>query len=221
MGEAELIKASRTIVIKSVLIFYGDAASADLTEQIADDTQCHWNEPRAEVIIDDQLYGVLFDIQGKYMPDLEPEAVWYNDDPTLNFFRIEEYVEGNISFVDAIGCNTGYYKLENLLQTSTTAAHEYGHTLGLVHPKVLDVRGISVPRIMYPRGTICDPAYQYDPLAEINAPGGCLNPVYRRVLQEDIDELNLQKLDFNNKNKAVVGEFTSLYHAKHKVPSFQ
>ncbi len=102
-------------------------------------------------------------------PDLKPETVWYNDDPKLNFFRVEDYATGNISFVDAIGSNTGYLKLDNLLQTSTTIAHEYGHTLGCVHPQILDIRGGLEPAIMYPRGTICDPSLQYDPNAKMSA----------------------------------------------------
>ena len=49
------------------------------------------------------------------------------------------------------------FLVDNLKQTSTTAAHEYGHTIGLVHPDVLDLRGGRELGIMYPRGTICDP----------------------------------------------------------------
>jgi hypothetical protein len=121
----------------------------------------------------------------------------------------------NISFVDGIGSNTGYFKLDNLLQTSTTAAHEYGHTIGLIHPDNLDIRGKGIPGIMFPRGTICDPQFQYDPAAEPGKPGGTLNPQHRKVLQSDIEDLKLHRLFFNEKNRAIVGEFSSLYHEKH------
>jgi hypothetical protein len=213
MGEAELYTISQKLVIHSVIFFYGDAASKDLSLQIANDISTHWNEPAAKIRINNVLYDVQFDIDGIYEPDLDPEKVWYNDNPRFNFFRIENFATGNISFVDGIGCNSGYFLLDNLLQTGTTAAHEYGHTLGLEHPNKLDIRGQGVPGIMYPRGTICDPAFQYDPAAEPGQPGGTLNPKYRKVLVTDIEALKLHKLIFTN-SRAVVGEFSSLYHEK-------
>ena len=78
---------------------------------------------------------VFFDINGVYENDLTPEMIFENTNPRNNYFRIEEYARGNISFVDGLGSNTGYFKLENLLNNSTTAAHEFGHTIGLDHPR--------------------------------------------------------------------------------------
>lgn len=218
MGEAELHTITQQLVIHSVFFFYGDAATRDLSIQIANDIGNHWNEPKAKIKIGGNLYDVRFEIDGIYEPGLDPEKVWYNDNPRYNFFRIEEFAAGNISFVDGIGSNTGYFKLDNLIQTSTTAAHEYGHTLGLIHPEILDIRGKSTPGIMYPRGTIVDPEFQYDPNA---APGpghgGTLNPAHRKVLAGDIEDLKLHKLFFTN-GRAVVGDFSSLYHEKHRLP---
>ena len=150
--------------------------------------------------------------------DLDPEKVWYNDNPQLNFFRIEEYVMGDISFVDGLNCNTGYFKLANLLQTSTTAAHEYGHTIGLDHPDDLDIRGQQAPAIMYPRGTISDPHFQYDPNAIAGKTGGTLDPKFRKVTQADIDALRLHRLSFSEKGLASIGGFSSIYHEKHSPP---
>jgi hypothetical protein len=219
MGEAELNKRTHQLIIHSLFYFYGDAASEAVAIQIANDISKHWNEPKAEISIRNELYKLLFHIEGKYVPDLKPETVWYNDNPRFNFFRIEEYATDNISFVDGIGSNTGYFKLENLIQTSTTAAHEYGHTIGLVHPKELDIRGKGFPGIMYPRGTITDPHFQYDHRAAPGKQGGTLNPHYRKVLPSDIEDLRLHKLFFNEENRAIVGEFSSLYHQKHTLSS--
>jgi hypothetical protein len=214
LGEAELNRKAGILTIHSVFFFYGDAASHELSSKMAEDIAMHWNEPSAIVFIKDQEYRVQFEISAYYEPDLDPEKVWYNDNPRFNFFRVEEFAEGDISYVDEIGCNTGYLKLANILQTSTTIAHEYGHTLGLVHHEVLDIRGMGMPGIMYPRGTICDPALQYDVTAQPAAYGGFLNPVHRKVLQSDIDALMLHKLGFQN-GFAKLGEFSSIYHAKH------
>ncbi len=49
MGEAELIKRTHQLIIHSVFYFYGDAASAAISIQIADDISKHWNEPRAQI----------------------------------------------------------------------------------------------------------------------------------------------------------------------------
>jgi hypothetical protein len=215
MGEAELHKSTGELIIRSIFYFYGGAVTSPLAEQIAWDIQDNWNEPRASIIIQKVLYNVRFEIKGIFEPDLKPEKVWYNDDPKLNFFRIEKYAVGNISFVDGIGCNTGYFQLDNLLQTPTTAAHEYGHTIGLVHPKNLDIRGGIEPGIMYPRGTLCDSRLQYDPTAKAGAYGGVLDPKFRKVYLKDIENLALHKLDFNGQGLAKLGEFSSMYHEQH------
>lgn len=216
MGTAELQTSTRRLIIRSILYFYGGAADHQLAAQIAGDIAQAWNEPKGSVKIRGEWYDVFFDIEGICQPDLQPAAVWHNTDPRLNFFRVEEYSLHDISSVDGLGCNTGYFKLGNLLNHSTTAAHEYGHTLGLDHPKDLDIRGKGQPGIMYPRGTLCDPEYQYDPAAAAGGPGGTLNPFKRKVLAADIASLRLSRLVFDKRFSSVLGEFSSLYHQRHE-----
>jgi hypothetical protein len=215
MGEAELYTESHLLVIRSTLYFYGGAAGSDLALQIAQDVSDTWNKPDCTVKIRGEQCSIRFEIEGVFDPDLRPASVWHNTDPRLNFFRIEEFSLHDISSVDGLGCNTGYFKLGNLLNHSTTAAHEYGHTLGLDHPKVLDIRGKGQPGIMYPRGTLCDPDFQYDPAAAAGGPGGTLNPFTRKVLESDIAGLRLSRLSFDRRSLSVLGEFSSLYHQKH------
>jgi hypothetical protein len=175
-----------------------------------------WNEPKGKISWKKIHLQVTFSISAAFLPNILPTDIYQNTDPQNNYFRIEEFVHGNISFVDGIGSNTGYFKLENLYKGSTTAAHEYGHTLGLDHPTVLDLRGKGVPGIMYPRGTLVDAPYQYNPLgaAGDSSNGGTMHPRYRKVLEEDITSLKIKALDFYN-GKAVIGAFTSIWHPDH------
>ncbi len=215
MGEVELNKETQSIIIHSVIFFYGEAATEVLSNQVANDISTHWNLARGKAVIKGRSYDVLFNIEGVWAEMLTPEEIYENTNPRNNYFRVEAFAGTDISFVDGIGSNTGYFKLDNLLNNSTTAAHEYGHTIGLRHPPVLDIRGRGTPGIMYPRGTIVDPAFQYNPGAAPLEPGGTINPFTRKVLQEDIDNLRLHKLDFTSTGVAVIGDFSSVWHDKH------
>lgn len=213
MGEAEIDR--NILIVHSHVITYGEAADEQITEQIRDEIETMWNEPQATITLEQTSLQVIFKITAGLKASVSELEVLQNVDPRNNYFRIEEYAQGNISFVDGLGCNTGYFKLENLYKGSTTAAHEYGHTLGLDHPKDLDYRGKGVPGIMYPRGTLVDAQYQYDPSKPSGITGGTMHPMYRKVLVQDILNLKLHKLLFENK-KAIVGDFTNVFHWPHQ-----
>jgi hypothetical protein len=214
MGEAELNENSGELIIRSHIITYGNSATELLTGQVRHEIETMWNAPAGVTEIRKKKFTIRFIITAELKKDIEVLEIVQNTDPKNNYFRIEEFVHGNISFVDGLGSNSGYFKLENLYEGSTTAAHEYGHTLGLEHPHHFDIRGTGVPGIMYPRGTLVDAPYQYDPFKPAGVTGGTMHPMHRKVKQEDIDELKLHRLHFEN-GKAVVGEFTNVYHPDH------
>jgi len=219
MGEAELDLYRNTIIIKSNIITYGNAANEKVTEAMRDEIETMWNEPKGVIHIKGIAYNVAFRITAEFRRSIDVEEIYANTDPRNNYFSIEEFVNGNISFVDGLGCNSGYFKLENLYTGSTTAAHEYGHTLGLDHPADLDYRGKGVPGIMYPRGTLVDPEFQYDPAKPAGVTGGTMHPIYRKVFAEDIASLKLERLRFKNE-KALVGDFSNIFHLNHSQPGF-
>jgi hypothetical protein len=202
-------------IIVSHLVIYGHAASASLADLMREEIETLWNEPAATIRWKENSYRVSFRITASCEPGLQDIDIYSNLDARNNYFRVEEFASGNISFVDGLGCNSGYFKLENLYQGSTTAAHEYGHTLGLEHPTDLDIRGKGVPGIMYPRGTLVDPPYQYEPDKPAGTKGGTLCPIYRKVLPADIDNLQLHKLSFEN-GTGILGEFTNIWHPAHE-----
>ena len=213
MGVAEL--ETGQIVIRSHIITYGDASTPAITEDMREEIERMWNEPAGRVRWKNREFILRFEITASFSPLISREEILSNTDPRNNYFRIENFAAGNISFDDGLGCNTGYFLAENLYKGSTTAAHEYGHTLGLPHPSQLDIRGQGRPGIMYPRGTLVDPEYQYVPKVPAGLKGGTLFPIHRRVLQKDIDLLNLHRLNFRD-DLAIVGEFSSVWHDQHK-----
>ncbi|MEP6616120.1 MAG: peptidase M10 [Ginsengibacter sp.] len=212
MGEAEFRPDKQLLIIHSIIHFYGDAAGKALGIQVAEDIANHWNQANASVYISKIYCRVNFNITGIYNSRLSPATVMRNTNPRNNYFRVEEFASGDISFVDGLGSNTGYFKLANLLNNSTTAAHEYGHTLGLEHPQNLDLRGRGQPGIMYPRGTLVDPEFQYDPTVRAGVKGGTINPFTRKVYPSDINDLGLEKLEFSREGFAGVGNFTNVWH---------
>lgn len=128
-------------------------------------------------------------------------------------------VELIISYADGLGSNTGQFLLKNIAADgSTTEAHEFGHGWGAVqgtadgHPVDRDLRGDGQPGIMNARGTIVDPQYQYDPKAKPGEKGGTLNPDKRKVTQQDINYLNLDKLKYDKNGKANLGSLSNVYH---------
>jgi hypothetical protein len=218
-GEVAIDKQSRTITISSNLVMYGGAGSAQLAKSTASDIQNKWNKANGTSTIDGVSYNVKFSVTGSYNANLQPGDISDNTSFRNNYIRVEETVKGGVSYMDGTGSNTGYFLLKNIeADGSTTEAHEFGHGYGEVkgtkdgHPKNLDLRGKGRPGIMYPRGTIVDSKYQYDPKASAGSPGGTLNPEMRKVNQGDIDNLGLPGLNYNSDGKANLGGVTNQYH---------
>lgn len=213
MGSVEII-SNNEMLLQAHIITYGTAANAELTQYIRDEIEMMWNEPEGTVSFRGKTYVLRFEISAEYKPDITEEEILMNYNPQNNYFRIEPFVQGNISFVDALGSNSGYFLEENLYKGSTTAAHEFGHTLGLRHPEDLDLRGMGVPGIMYPRGTLVDPQYQYDHSKMPGEKGGTMHPMHRRVKKEDVAMLKVNTL-VNDSRSYVIGDFTNVWHEAH------
>src|SRR5689334_20641026 len=107
MGLAELDDIE--MIIYSHLVIYGNASSPLLAGMMRDEIESMWNEPAATIPIDHKQISVRFRISAEHIPSITDIDIYRNLDPRNNYFRVEEFARGNISFVDGLGCNSGYF----------------------------------------------------------------------------------------------------------------
>src|SRR5438045_7037919 len=99
MGEVEIDHIRRIIIVSSHIITYGTEAKEDVTERIRQEIELMWNEPAAYIFMHGQHFRLLFTITAEATPEIQELDVLQNTDPRNNYFRIEKFVHGNISFV--------------------------------------------------------------------------------------------------------------------------
>ncbi len=205
----QISRATKKMTISSHLIFYGPDATPTIASASTGEISRMWNEPQAIVQLQGVPYRVEFAITSEVVT-IEQAAMRarFNGDVGNCFVMVEKNNDLNVSFWTSLGSNAGDFVLKDNLGVSTTTAHEYGHGLGLDHPTQTDIRGHGQPGIMFPRGTIVDSIYQWSPAVAAGQPGGTLNPSKRKVLQADVDHLNLASLNFVS-DRALIGHLTN------------
>ncbi len=179
----------KTIQIQARLIFYGSEATPEAGRAIVEEINRMYNEPNAKVKVAGEIYRVYFVIEYALLTAEEAmQLIAQNDSFQNNFIRLEKENIVTRSFMGfGLGDNVGHWIVSDQLGQSTTAAHEFGHGMGLDHPTRLDYRGSgSPPPIMAPRGTLVDAQYQWEPAAKAGEVGGTMKPIHRRVTAEEI-----------------------------------
>jgi hypothetical protein len=203
----DLLLPFQQIRISACLLLYGSEANHDIGARIAEEINGMYNAPAPRITVLSQDMQVVFDISYELISSSEAAHIAStNKDYRHNFIRIESHNHITRSFMGfGLGDNAGHWLTSDQLGTSTTAAHEFGHCLGLDHPANPDFRGSSTPPpIMAARGSLVDAQYQWNPLAKAGEYGGTMNPKYRKVTAEEIDHI-LKGLDFEQTETYYIG----------------
>lgn len=179
------------VYVTSRLVYSGPALTKAIADEATREIHDMWNEIPTEVRIATKPYRIEFDIDYVMAGEQElknPESCAYN------FIQVRNKVNaGDRSYYTNFGAQTGVFFTSDNLGHSTTAAHEFGHGLVLSHNNHDQTRA-PVPGIMFARGTLVRPEFQYDPKAKPGAPGGTINPIYRKVRSIDIQTIPLNSV---------------------------
>ena len=167
-----------------------------------------WNEPHAAVLIDGVSYQLQFDVTTRTGPLILADHVLpytFNQSCMDNFIDFLPKTHNDDRSFYLESDRFGVFYTSDDIGASTTAAHEFGHSIGLQH-NPLDERKATVPGIMFARGTWVKPEFQYVPSLNFWQVGGTINPVYRHVRPEDVAAVHIEKLKFTEDGVACIGE---------------
>jgi hypothetical protein len=198
-------RTEEAFIISAQIYLYGGFADQTMAVAIEDEINQMWNAP--DVVHPQWQLPVRFDIRVSVRENVRT-LMKTNTSYEVNFVRIEEKNIYERSMM-GLGQNSGHWLMSDDLGKSTTAAHEFGHALGLRHPHQLDYRGLGFPPIMAPRGTLVDAQYQWNPLADVGAFGGTMKPIHRKVWKEEVLQV-IARAQHNGFNYTI-GEISNYY----------
>ncbi|MFD2519794.1 zinc metalloprotease [Emticicia soli] len=220
MSAVAIIKPdAKEIIVSAKLWLYGDFATQELANKIIDEINTQYNQAQGKINIQEAngstaAYLIKFEIDAAvFTLDKAFDLVHNNTDYRNNFIRIEQQNIVQRSFMGAqLGSNIGHWLISDNLGESTTAAHEFGHSLGLDHPDDCDLRDRELPPpMMAPRGTLVKQRFQWNPTVNAGEFGGTLKPIYRKVCAEEVQTIFTGKV-FSADGTLNLGILTNLVY---------
>ena len=193
-----------TAIVYAKLYFYGNAANSDLSKKIATGIASQWNGAHATITYRNKTYKVIFRISYETISEQNAKTIMNgNNSARNNFIRVEDGPTNQSSFTITNrrtgGGNSFWFNTKDDLANSTTPAHEFGHGLGLEHPRN-DFRNTEdKPNIMIPRNT------SYGNKWSLKKEDGTkiVNPNSRRVTQENVEDAYWSNWGNYRNNKSV------------------
>ncbi|HEY1055609.1 MAG TPA: hypothetical protein VGE24_10745, partial [Emticicia sp.] len=194
---AHIRSEAKEIVVSAKLWFYGNFATTELVSRIVAEINSQYNDAKGRLQVREadgsiDTYLIRFEIDSAIVSvDAVFELVQSNTDYRNNYIRIEQDNFLKRSFMgNELGGNIGHWLISDNLGESTTAAHEFGHSLGLDHPTDVDLRDRELPPpMMAPRGTLVKSRFQWNPTVNAGEFGGTMKPIYRKVCAEEVAEI--------------------------------
>lgn len=200
------------IIVKAKNYFYGTMAEDDIVKAIDHEINQMWNQPLVVYFYNQQYYKVKFDIRSEIVDEAAVlDLISHNLSHEFNFIRIENKGKIDRSMMGfGLGENSGFWVTSDNLGHSTTAAHEFGHAIGLPHPNIIDYRGMGYPPLMAPRGTLVDSELQWNVLADPGTYGGTMRPDHRRVRQDEVLSI-MGRMVYVTDNNFIIGKLSNIY----------
>ncbi len=189
---------SLTFKIKSNLVLYGDLNKKESlfwTRAIKQSIDRYWNQLPNQIITQ---------VNVQYVDETKIQSLRdkYQHNNLYQFFRIHQGENTSVtaSFVLGHG-RSGVLLVSDLERSTSTAAHEFGHTLGLDHPKEGPI--VGRPGMMTTKFYPVEKKYQ--------GLDGKLNLNLRKVSRQEIKNLNIEKFDWINHQCHWLGQKADLF----------
>ncbi len=194
-------KAARTITIKGRMVYSGEAYTPGLADLATQEIQTMWSEPAVTAA----GYKILFDVSEHDAREGMSPRPGSDASCAYNFIELRNLrTPGDRSYYTDLGSQYGVFYTSDDIGRSTTAAHEFGHGLMLDHDPSNQLAA-PIPGIMFARGTLVRPEFQWDPNADPGARGGTLNPRFRKVRAEDVNAIPLRMLSDDHIDVECIG----------------
>jgi hypothetical protein len=199
------------LTLRSHLYLYGQVDEL-LATQIADEINLVWNENNHKVEIDQKLYQLIVRVTTSVVSVNQAIAFARLNPLALNnFIRINSFPNDSIPVPFILGnTNSGIWISSFNLGKSTTAAHEYGHSLGLNHPLDEGLH-MGTPRLMITDYYPVEAKYWLNPNAFSGDELARLDLNNRQLTKADVRELGLEKLNFDQQETSTIGKYDFIF----------